>query len=65
MKTEQEIRDEIARVWKDYGHVLKGRLVNIHINAPVALMQIAGETKLRTLYWCLGEVYKSQLKRSK
>jgi hypothetical protein len=61
MKTEKEIRDAIAKVNKDYEHVLTGTKATIQINAPRALMQIDAETKLNTLHWVLGERYKSKL----
>lgn len=62
MKTEKEIRDEIADLEDVNRHVLKGSLATIQIDAPKALQQLAIESKLRMLYWVLGEKYVSKLK---
>lgn len=62
MKNELEIKSEIVQVEKVYAHVLTGSLATVTINAPRALMQIAAETQLATLYWTIGKTYKSKLK---
>lgn len=62
MRTEKEIRAEIADVEKAYKSVLTGSTATILINAPRALMQLTAQTKLGELYWVLGEKYESKLK---
>lgn len=62
MKTDKEIRAKIAEIEKRDHHVLTGSVATLHINAPRALMQLSAETKLKALYWVLGEDYKSKLK---
>ena len=62
MKTKEEVQAKIAEIQHGYGHVLKGRLATVDINAPRALMQITAESKLQALYWTLGKTYKSKLK---
>jgi len=55
MRTEKEICDEIDKVKKDYYHVLYvGGPSDVVINAPRALLQLEGETKLAVLHWTLG-----------
>lgn len=62
VKTEKEIKAQIAKLAKDYRHVLTGELSTIIENAPRALMQLQAETRLETLNWILGKEYKSKLK---
>ena len=64
MRNEQEIRKEIADIERANQHILVGGLAIIDINAPVALMQLSAESRLRELYWVLGETYESKLKRN-
>ena len=61
MKTEDEIKEKIEAIKKDYEHILKGSLATLFENAPRALMQLEAETKLRTLAWILDITYKSKL----
>lgn len=63
VKTPEEIRATIKKIRTDYAHVLTGKVDNIVINAPRALMQLEAETKLKALHWVLGEVYQSELKQ--
>lgn len=62
MKTKEEIESQIAKLEKDYEHVLTGSVATIQINAPRALMQMDAEAKLSTLHWVLGTKYISKLK---
>lgn len=55
MKSEQEVRDLIKKTTDQYGDVLCSGLASIDINAPRALMQLEGVTKLNALYYILGE----------
>ena len=55
MKTEKEVRSEIAKVTKDYWHVLDCYPATVEINAPRALMQQSATSQLDTLYSVLGE----------
>jgi hypothetical protein len=61
MKTEQEVRELIRKLERDYEHVLTGTAATLRINAPRALMQIEAEAQIKTLYWILGEKYESKL----
>ena len=57
MKTEADIRERIAELQDAYNHVLgPGNSVStIAVNAPRALMQIEGSTRIAMLRWVLGE----------
>jgi len=55
IKTEQEIRDLIAKVVADNFHVLDCYPATVGINAPRALMQLAATAALDQLHWVLGE----------
>lgn len=57
MKTEEEIKEDIEKIKKEYDHVLKLPAANAFINAPRALMQILATAQLKTLYWVLNEEY--------
>lgn len=56
MKTEKEIKTQIAEIEVDdrYQSGLK-HPATININAPLALIQLEMETKIRTLKWVLEE----------
>lgn len=54
-KTEVEIRERIFSVTENNKHVLDCGPATVEINAPRALMQLAAQTQLDTLYWFLGE----------
>ena len=59
IRTEKEIREEIRKTILDYHHVLySGSRATIDINAPRALLQLTGLTKLSTLHWVIGEEFK-------
>lgn len=62
MRTEKEIRERIAKFEKDFKGIITGSLATVRVNAPRALSQISAEATLSTLYWALGETYKSKLK---
>lgn len=63
MRTQDEIKEMIEIIEEESEHILNREVVKIQINAPVALMQIAAESKLKMLYWVLGVDYASTLKR--
>jgi hypothetical protein len=56
MRKEKQIRAKLRELEKYYEPVLKQPPSNIQINAPLALMQLEGETKIHALQWVLGEV---------
>ena len=62
MKTEAEIKANIAQLERDYAHVLEGSRATVQVNAPRALMQVSAQSRLEVLYWVLGGKYKSKLK---
>jgi hypothetical protein len=62
MKTEQEVKEMIKQIEKDFAHVLTGSLATVDVNAPRALQQLAAESRLRELHWVLGTKFKSKLK---
>lgn len=55
MKTEAEIRADIAKLTESYQHVLDCGPATVIINAPRALMQLEAVARLETLYGMLGE----------
>lgn len=55
MKTEREVRKQIAKVTSENVHVLDCHLATVQVNAPRALMQLSIITSLDWLYWVLGE----------
>lgn len=65
MKTKEEIESLVSKLEADYAHVLNGPCADVVVNAPRALMQIEGETKLRALHWVLGTKFVSKLKSNK
>lgn len=62
MKTEQEIRELIAKITTDNMHVLDCYPATVDINAPRALMQLSAVAKLDELYWVLGEEKRPRFK---
>ena len=58
IKTVEEMQAEIARIEKDdrYLSGLK-HPAEIAINAPLALVQLEMEIRIKTLRWVLGENY--------
>lgn len=62
MKSEQEIRAQIADLEMAYASVLNGSAATVQVNAPRALMQMGASSELSALYWVLGEKYESKLK---
>ncbi len=56
MKTEEAIREQIAKIEADerYQSGLK-HPATVDINAPLALIQLTFETQLQTLRWVLNE----------
>jgi hypothetical protein len=55
MQNEEDIKQQITEITKNYQHVLNCYPATIQINAPRAMMQSAAITKLDTLYKILGE----------
>lgn len=55
MINEKQVREQIAQVIRDYKHVLDCYPATVQINAPRAMMQLAAQEKLDTLYAVLGE----------
>jgi len=55
MKNESFIRTKINDFTASYQHVLDCGPATIDVNAPRALMQLAGLSTLNALYWVLGE----------
>lgn len=53
MKTEKEIRAQIAAVMAD--DRFHYETATIQVNAPLALIQLEMETRVRWLAWVLGE----------
>ena len=51
---EEQIKTRINQLEADYKHILDRSLENIHINAPVALMQITAKGQLDELYRLLN-----------
>jgi hypothetical protein len=62
MKTEQEVKAEIAKIKRTYHPVLAGSRSTLETNTPRALMQIIAEEKLKSLNWVIGREFKSRLK---
>jgi len=60
MKTEEEIQDELVNLKADSRHRAKPALV--HINAPLALMQVEIQAKIDALEWVLRD--KSGVRRT-
>ncbi len=57
MKTEAEIRAELADVEQRYAHLLDRKAELIQINAPVALLQTSVEAKRAAFAFVLGEKF--------
>lgn len=57
MKTEEEVRAELAAVESRYAHVLDRRAALIEVNAPVALLQTSVEAKRAAFAFVLGEEF--------
>jgi len=55
MKTDKEIRIQIAKIKKSYKHVLNCYPATIQINSSRALMQLTATSGLDQLYWVMGE----------
>lgn len=53
MRTESEIRAKIQEIYDD--ERLHYKCATVVENAPLALTQLEGETKLDVLAWVLGE----------
>ena len=53
MKTEAEIRDELHKCSED--RKKQGRNATLDINAPLALIQLATETRRDALRWVLEQ----------
>jgi uncharacterized protein (DUF736 family) len=62
MKTEAQVRSMIKEIETSFKQQLTGRVATIQVNAPLALIQVGEEAKLRALYWVIGEQYVSKLK---
>ncbi len=65
MKTEKDIRIEIAQIKQDYEHILKGSPATIEINRPRAIMQLTALTRLDLLHWILGENFEHKWDKEK
>ncbi len=55
MRSEQQVREQIAQTIKDFKYLLDLPLAKIQINAPRALMQISVVAQLDALYFVLNE----------
>ncbi len=55
MKTEEEVKIEIAKTVVDNRYVLDRMKADIFSNHPRALIQSTTLVRLDALYWCLGE----------
>lgn len=53
MKSEEVIRETLKKLEDD--SILKEETATIEENAPLALMQLEMETRIRVLKWVLGE----------
>lgn len=53
----ENIQARITKLEKDFGYLLEVPAMNIEVNAPGALQQLATTSQLRGLYYALGEKY--------